>query len=207
MSRSPDGFPGDDSRMAHVESGMSITSLRGDEGVTDLLYGHRVDKDHERVEACGAVDELNTSLGVARSHLAADTPFTAHIDEIQSDLVGLMGELAVLPQDRERYRRDGFPAVGPQHVERLTRLAAGTEGGFARLFKDWARPGATGLPAPAFIDLARTVCRRAERRVAALKNDEGTLDHPEVLRFLNRLSDLLWLWARQLEEPPAGDMG
>ena len=183
---------------------MSITTLRGDDGVTDLLFGHRVGKEHARIEACGAVDELNATLGVVRTHLAAGSHLIADIDQIQSHLVGLMGQLAVLPQDRERYLRAGFPSVGEDQVERLTKMAAETEGRFLRPLRDWARPGGMGLPAAAFVDLARTVCRRAERRVAAMKQEGAQLEYPDVLRFLNRLSDLLWLWARELEEQRLG---
>ncbi len=183
---------------------MSITTLRGDDGATDLLYGHRVGKDHARIEACGAVDELNAMLGVARTQVPADSHWVGDIDRVQADLVGLMGQLAVVPADRDRYLRDGFPAIGGDDTERLTRMAAETEQRFLRPFRDWARPGGMGRPAAAFLDLTRTVCRRAERRVAALQLKGGALEYPEVLKFLNRLSDLLWLWARELEEDGLG---
>lgn len=183
---------------------MSITTLRGDDGATDLLYGHRVGKDHARIEACGAVDELNAMLGVARTQVPADSHWVGDIDLVQSDLVGLMGQLAALSQDRERYQRDGFPSITETETARLTRMAAETERRFLRPFRDWARPGGMGRPAAAFLDLARTVCRRAERRVAGLHLGDGGLEYPEVLKFLNRLSDLLWLWARELEEDSLG---
>ncbi|HSV62403.1 MAG TPA: cob(I)yrinic acid a,c-diamide adenosyltransferase [Chthoniobacterales bacterium] len=172
---------------------MSIATKTGDEGETSLMYGRRVPKTDPRVEAYGSVDELNAALGVARA--AAGDPFLAEqILAIQKELVTVMGELATAAEDLERYKRDGFQVTTSPMTDRLTDAVHELEKG--RSFKHWSNPGET--KAAAALDLARTVCRRAERHVAA------RLDTPnfnrEILRYLNRLSDLCWLLARYAEE-------
>lgn len=158
------------------------------------MYGRRVPKSHPRVEACGTVDELNAALGLARATAKHDfvrDPLLA----IQKDLIVLMGELGVLPEDLERYRKDGYSAVTPDMTAKLDALVREIEAQKIS-FKGWAMPGAT--PASAALDVARTVCRRAERRVCVLK-EAGELKNAEIIVFLNRLSDLLWLFARWVE--------
>jgi cob(I)alamin adenosyltransferase len=173
---------------------MSIVTKTGDGGTTALMYGRRVPKSHPRVEAYGTVDELNAALGLARA--TAGEGFTReNLLLIQKDLVSLMGELSVLPEDLGRYVKDGYAVVTPQMTARLDVLVREIEARNVS-FKDWATPGAT-LNAAA-LDVARTVCRRAERRVCALQ-EAGGLKNPEILTYLNRLSDLLWLMARQVE--------
>lgn len=174
---------------------MSVVTKKGDAGQTGLMYNRRVDKNHPRVEAYGAVDELNAALGVARAGGGAAF-ITANLLEIQRDLVTLMGELATLPEDLARYTADGYPRVTPELTARLEKLVAEIEAQKVS-FKGWATPGAT--PTAAALDLARTVCRRAERRVTALSQAAGQLPNPEILVYLNRLSDLLWLMARWAE--------
>ncbi len=174
---------------------MSITTKRGDDGKTDLLYGKRISKTDLRVETLGAIDELNTVLGLVRCHGLPE--LGEELDWVQEKLVGLMGELAVLPEDLTRYVEDGRPHVTAEDVTKIE--------GSARIieeqgvdFKGWARPGAAGSLPAAFLDQGRTVCRRAERRVQSLaRAQEGTLE--QVLLFLNRLSDYLWLLARREE--------
>lgn len=171
---------------------MSIATKTGDEGETSLMYGRRVPKTDRRVEAYGSVDELNAALGVARA-TTTDTFLTEQILAIQKELVTVMGELATATEDIERYQRDGFQFTTAAMTDRLTDLVHHLEKD--RTFKDWANPGAT--PSAAALDLARTICRRAERHAAAL------LDTPnfnrEILRYLNRLSDACWLLARHAE--------
>jgi len=173
---------------------MSIITKTGDDGTTALMYGRRVPKHHPRVEAYGAVDELNAALGLARA-TAADDFIGANLLAVQKDLVVLMGELSVQPEDLARYVKDGYALVTPALTARLDALAREIEAQHAGV-KDWVMPGATENAAA--LDVARTVCRRAERRVCALK-ETGELKNAEIIIYLNRLSDLLWLMARRAE--------
>jgi cob(I)alamin adenosyltransferase len=173
---------------------VSIVTRTGDDGTTALMYGRRVPKNHPRVEAYGTVDELNAALGLARA-TANDNFIRDHLPTIQNDLVTLMGELAVALEDLPRYVKDGYSVVVPGMTVKLDALVREVEVQGVN-FKGWATPGATVNSAA--LDLARTVCRRAERRVQALK-EGGKLKNPEIIIYLNRLSDLLWLLARRAE--------
>lgn len=159
------------------------------------MYGRRVPKTDPRVEAYGTVDELNAALGVARS-LTGEELIKTSLFAIQKELVTLMGELAVATEDRERYQQNGYQLVTKEMVDRLTALIDDLEKNHKLTFKHWATPGAT--PDSAAVDLARTICRRAERRVAGLAELPGSVN-PEIIRYLNRLSDLCWLYARFIE--------
>ena len=173
---------------------MSIVTKQGDQGSTSLMYNRRVSKSHPRVEAYGAVDELNAAIGLARA--SAEQPFVRdHLVSVQKDLVALMGELATAVEDLPRYVKDGFSRVTPEMTVKLEQVVKTIE---ARKisFHGWATPGGT-LPSAA-LDVARATCRRAERRVCALQ-EAGQLDNPEIIIYLNRLSDLLWLLARWIE--------
>lgn len=171
--------------------GASIATRTGDDGTTALMFNRRLAKHAPRVEAYGTVDELNAALGVARAGVS-DAGLCEWLAGVQRRLVALMGELAVLPEDHGRYVDKGFPVVTAEDVAMVDAKVAGLETGDGLTFDGWATPGAT--PAAAGFDMARTVCRRAERRVSSLfVSDPG---NPEILRFLNRLSDCLWLLAR-----------
>lgn len=175
---------------------MSIATKTGDRGETALMYGRRVPKTHPRVEAYGCVDEFNAALGVVRVH-AAEAYSKGLILDLQKELILVMGELATAPEDRERYKRDGYEVTTAAMVDRLTRVIDELEKEKLQPDKGWAIPGETLLSAS--LDVARTVCRRAERRVASLAETE--LDfNPEILRYLNRLSDLCWLLGRYSEQ-------
>ena len=158
------------------------------------MYNRRVSKTDMRVESYGSVDELNTALGMAR--VAADHGFVReHLVAIQKDLVLLMGELATLADDLPRYRKDGYEVVTPRLTERLDALVAEIESQKVS-FRGWATPGDNASSAS--LDVARTTCRRAERRVCAL-HEANQLQNPEIIIYLNRLSDTLWLFARWVE--------
>jgi cob(I)alamin adenosyltransferase len=173
---------------------MSIVTKTGDSGTTALMYGRRVPKNHPRVEAVGAVDELNAALGMARA-TASDDFISENILTIQKNLVTLMGELGVLLEDLPRYTKDGFGLVTSDMTAQLEKLVAEIERQKVS-FKGWATPGANHNAAA--LDVARTVCRRAERRVCEL-NEACQLKNPEIIIYLNRLADLLWLFARWAE--------
>ena len=173
---------------------MSIVTKTGDAGTTGLMYNRRVSKCDARVEAYGTVDELNAALGVARAGVRRDV-VSSQIETVQADLVGLMGELATHPDDLERYAKDGYMRLDPGSITRIERWAKEAESAHAPL-RGWATPGKSTDAAA--LDLARTVCRRAERRVCKLV-EAGDSGCGPMLVYLNRLSDLLWLHARQVE--------
>ncbi len=167
---------------------MKIYTKRGDRGETDLLGGGRVSKDCARVEAYGAVDELNAALGRCAAGSSCED-LRGIVREIQVSLFELGGYLA--SPDDERRERASLPRLGDSDVERLEARIDALEGELEPL-KRFILPG--GTPAAASLHLARTVCRRAERRAIALHRAEP-LDE-SAIRYLNRLSDLLFVMAR-----------
>jgi cob(I)alamin adenosyltransferase len=170
-----------------------IYTRRGDSGETDLGDRSRVPKDDPRIEAYGAVDELGAHLGVALT-LADLAPRTAEwVRHIQNDLFDVGADLAVPERsgDRERLR-----VLGDQ-VEWLEQRCDEVNATLPKL-RSFVLSG--GTPAAAWLHVCRTVCRRAERRVVSL----GDAASPQTLRYLNRLSDLLFILAREAnsgEEP------
>lgn len=178
---------------------MSIVTKTGDKGMTALMYGRRVSKCHPRVEAYGCVDELNTALGLARATAGQDF-IRDNLLVIQRDLVTLMGELATAVEDLPRFVKDGYTLVTSQLTHKLDALVREVEAQSVS-FKGWATPGA--CLSSAALDVARTVCRRAERRVCALQ-EADQLHNSEIIIYLNRLADLLWLLARWGETKSAG---
>lgn len=174
---------------------MSITTRKGDDGSTDLLFGTRAPKSHPRIHALGAVDELNAALGPLRISAArAETREIVPI--VQRWLIGLMGELATPPGMEERYRSSHKDLIQDEQVRQLDTWAAQLEANGALQFKGWALPGEAGVMSGAHADLARVAARRAERSIADLNGSAEHVPNPDILRFLNRLSDLLWLLAR-----------
>lgn len=171
---------------------MSISTGTGDDGSTGLMFNRRVLKSSLRVEAYGTVDELNAHLGVARASLEGEVG--SLLLAIQKNLVVLMGELAVAEEDAERYRASAHPKMSDGMLGILDEAVKGIESRSVR-FEGWATPG--GTLAAAHLDVARTVCRRAEREVVRL--GEGGAVNPLIIRYLNRLADLLWLMAREEE--------
>lgn len=178
---------------------MSIATRTGDNGTTSLLYGQRVPKDHPQIEAVGAFDELNVALGGVKPLLGQDargTEIRALLTATQQNLVALMGELACAEGDAARYANSAFQKLGADDVHRIDEALATLEArGLS--FDGWATPGATAVSAA--FEFARTTARRAERRLTALPAHGRTV-RPELRQFINRLSDLLWLLAREAEQ-------
>lgn len=168
---------------------MSISTKHGDTGQTGLLGGVRVSKSHIRVEAYGTVDELNAALGLARS-FCQDEDLRSKTLTIQKELFGVGASLATAPQSRK-----AFGSVTQEMVDRLTEEVHQIES-IDGILSDWSVPGEH--TAAAAYDLARTVCRRAERQIVRLVEGGETVE-PTVQAYLNRLSDLLWLFGRKLE--------
>ena len=174
---------------------MSIVTKTGDKGKTALMYGRRVSKSSPRVDAYGCVDELNAALGLARAF--SETPFISEqILSVQKDLIVVMGELATAREDIDRYVKDEFKLTDAEMVDRIGGVIVDLEKDKSLYPKDWVIPGGTIVSAA--LDLARTTCRRAERRVAVFIANEKDFN-PEILRYLNRLSDLCWVLARYAE--------
>ena len=168
---------------------MSIVTKQGDRGRTGLVGGVRVSKASLRVEAYGAVDELNSQVGFARA-ICPNASVAELLKDIQRELFAVGGALAT-PAPRS----GAEPAVTAAMVERLTAEVSRVEA-IEGVLGDWAIPGEHA--ASAALDVARTICRRAERRVVELV-ESGADVSAELLAYLNRLSDLLWILGRQIE--------
>jgi cob(I)alamin adenosyltransferase len=173
---------------------MSICTKTGDAGTTALMYNRRVSKTHPRIEACGSIDELNAAIGIARAATTEEL-ISGKLLQVQKDLINLMGELATTSEDLPRYRKDGFSVITEQSATQLENWIHEIEAQKVS-FKGWATPGAN-LPA-ASLDMARTIGRRAERRVIGLV-EAGEIKNQSIQIYLNRVSDLLWLLARWAE--------
>jgi cob(I)alamin adenosyltransferase len=170
---------------------MSITTKRGDAGKTGLVGDVRVSKADQRVEAYGCVDELNSVLGFARS-ICKNTDIGAWTEAIQKTLFRLGAVLATAPKAEKKKAEPSMTAADVDELTNLVHKIEATPG----ILSDWSLPGAH-TEAAAF-EISRTVCRRAERQVVRL-TESGDLVDPQVLAYLNRLSDLLWLFGRLLE--------
>lgn len=171
----------------------SIATRTGDDGTTGLLFGGRVPKDDPRVEAVGRLDEFNAALGLAK--VSADPALRANLETVQRALVPLMGEVGTA--DTARYRADvRFPHLDEPDLARVDALVADLEGRGLK-FDGWATPG--GTPGAAALDLARVAARRAERQLVTLRA-AGQPVRALLLQYVNRVSDALWLLARQAEQ-------
>ncbi len=169
---------------------MSISTKRGDDGQTSLIGGRRVSKGDLRVEAYGAIDELISAMGFARS-ICENAEMRERTKEIQRELFVVSSSVATSPERKKKET----PPVTRENVEALTRDVNRIEE-LEGLLDDWALPGEH--PGAAAFDIARTTCRRAERDVVRLMESGEEVDS-KVVAYLNRLSDLLWLFGRQLE--------
>ena len=164
-----------------------VYTRTGDDGTTALGGGQRLPKDALRIEVFGTVDELNSNLGVVRSQTPS-TAVEAALAKIQNDLFHLGSDLCILESDKEHKR---VPVIEERHVTFLEELIDKLSGGLPPL-DNFILPG--GSSASAQLHLARTVCRRAERLLVSLERVEPV--GPCALRYVNRLSDALFVMAR-----------
>jgi cob(I)alamin adenosyltransferase len=167
-----------------------VYTRRGDEGETSLAGGQRVPKDSHRIEAYGTVDELNASIGIARAtaeELSAMAPLAAILGRVQHELFNVGSILATMPKD-----------VHPNQARVTAAEIAQLETEIDQMNEDLSKlrsfvlPGGCRLNAE--LHVCRTVCRGAERRAVALARTEQV--DPEVVRYLNRLGDALFVWSR-----------
>jgi cob(I)alamin adenosyltransferase len=168
---------------------MSIATKGGDGGQTGLAGGVRISKADLRVEAYGTVDELNAALGFARS-ICQKKEIASWTEEIQRTLFRV-GSAISTPQENEKLRL----FLSSEDIDILTNLVhqiETTDG----ILSDWSLPGA--YTESAAYEVARTVCRRAERAAVRFVESGGVVQ-PEVLPYLNRLSDVIWLFGRLIE--------
>ena len=173
-----------------------IYTRTGDDGTTALGDGSRLPKHALRIAAYGTVDETSSVIGLARVH-GVPEPWNGWLLEAQNDLFDVGSDLCVPGRDDQRLR------VTSAYVERLeTRIDAANAD--LEPLSSFVLPG--GTPAAAWLHLARTVCRRAERLVSELLEREGEAVNDEVLRYLNRLSDLLFVLARAANDGGAADV-
>jgi len=168
---------------------VSIATKRGDAGQTGLAGGIRVSKASTRVEAYGNVDELISTVGFARS-ICSDEQIRIFLKEVQRELFSLGSALATPPESSKTP-----PVITAEMVERLTAEIHRIEA-IEGVLADWSIPGEDACSAA--LDVARAVCRRAERGVVLL-GESGESVAPEILAYLNRLSDLLWIEGRLVE--------
>ncbi len=178
-----------------------IYTKTGDKGTTALGDGRRVAKDHPRIEAFGTVDELNSALGLAIS-AGLDAGAADLLRRIQNDLFDLGADLCV-PETRQGGRRQARRAlrITAAHIRPLEAAIDRCNGPLQPL-RSFILPG--GTVASSWLHLARTVCRRAERRIVALARRERV--NPQAIIYLNRLSDLLFVMARRANDGGRGDI-
>jgi len=172
---------------------MSIATKRGDDGTTSLLYGKRVPKTHLRVCAYGAVDEMTSALGIARATCPQNS-VKQKIEHIQADIILLMGELALDDERQEKYIAEG-KSISEEALTYIEEAIIELETRLPR-FTHFVHPGESLYSAN--MHLARSICRRAERDILQIR-EHGHFVRDLVLQYVNRLSDLCWLWAREDE--------
>lgn len=163
-----------------------VYTRTGDDGTTALGTGRRVPKDALRIEAYGTVDETNSVVGAARA-AGADPRLDAMLARVQNELFHLGSDLCIPPDEGAR----AVPRIEPRHVEALERDMDALQEDLEPLV-NFVLPG--GTPAAAHLHVARTVCRRAERIVVSLAREETV--GADAVRYLNRLSDFLFVAAR-----------
>ena len=178
-----------------------IYTRTGDDGTTALGTGGRRKKYDLRIAAYGTVDEANAAIGIARLHAAGNTAFDAALARIQNDLFDLGADLCTPGRGK---------GPGGSRLTVTENQVAWLEAEIDRLnaelapLRSFVLPG--GSPAAAYLHLARTICRRAERLTAELKDKAGESVTPEVLKYLNRLSDYLFVASRYANGKGADDV-
>ncbi len=190
-----------ETRLAMTVNLTRIYTKLGDAGETHLGDMSRVRKVHPRVEAYGTVDELNATIGVALVQRDMPEAFVEWLRRVQNDLLDVGADLSVPPPAEGDADTDTRPRlrVGPEYTEWLEHALDEVNSTLEPL-RSFVIPG--GTPAAAHLHICRTVCRRAERRALAV----GESGNPEVLRYLNRLSDLLFVLSRAANaQSPAGE--
>ena len=178
-----------------------IYTRTGDDGSTALGSGGRRKKYDLRIAAYGTVDETNAAIGIARLHTAGDTALDATLARIQNDLFDVGADLCT--PEHGKGPGGARLTVTDKQVAWLESEIDRLNAGLAPL-RSFVLPG--GSPAAAYLHLARTVCRRAERLTAELKDRAGERVTPEVLKYLNRLSDYLFVASRYANGKGAGDV-
>lgn len=178
-----------------------IYTRTGDAGTTGLGTGDRVAKDDPRIAAYGTVDETNAIIGLVRQHLEPGSDIDAMLVRIQNDLFDLGADLCV-PDNGEDLKFEPLRIV-PAQVERLEREIDQLNGELSPL-KSFILPG--GSPASAYLHLARTVCRRAERLMVTLAASPDEPVSDAALKYINRLSDFLFVAGRYVNDKGRGDI-
>jgi cob(I)alamin adenosyltransferase len=188
----------------------AVATGKGDDGTTGLLFGGaRIRKDDLRTEAYGTVDEAVSALGLVRADLGLTAPdgdpssdlgrLAELILRLQRELFVVGAELATNPEARDR-QQDGVTRVSGAMVDALGEILAGMEASI-ELPREFVVPGETRVSAA--LELARTVTRRAERRTVTLASEDEGIARGNILPYLNRLADLLWVLARVAEQAEA----
>lgn len=167
----------------------SVSTRRGDGGITRLGGGQQISKADARVEAYGAIDELNTVIGLARTQ-CDDPEIYAESRAIQRELFAVGSAVSTKPDSKKP-----IPEISKEMVHRLDALVERFEAE-PGILRDWSIPGE--FRGSAAFDVARAICRRAERANVRYVTNGGVVQ-PTVLEYLNRLSDVLWLCARVIE--------
>lgn len=170
---------------------MKIYTKTGDSGTTGLFGGQRVSKTHPRIEAYGTVDELNSALGVVRAE-SLPSNVTELLKRIQHELFEMGAQLATPPDAKQT-----GCAIGETAIERVEQAIDEFDADLSRLRQFILPAGDRGA---ALLHLARTICRRAERRVVMLAETPGERTPESIIVYLNRLSDLLFVLARYVNQ-------
>ncbi len=190
-----------ETRMSAMVALNRIYTRTGDKGTTALVTGERRSKCDLRIEAYGTVDETNACIGLARLHTASDPTLDAMLARIQNDLFDLGADLAT-PQESLKPGRDAL-RIAESQVQRLEQEIDSLNAALSPL-RSFILPG--GTPLAAALHLARTVCRRAERLSVELIERQNETVAPEALKYLNRLSDFLFVAARAANDGGKSDV-